>query len=185
MTCVALGSTVGIAGLRNQVAEYARVRMVLLSLDARGHEMDSLEWQAIAKKKLDPSQVDQVLVNLCVNARDTIAGVGRLTIETHNTTVDAAACGSDEGATPGDYVVLTVSDSGSGMPKAVLDRIFEPFFTTKDVGKGTGLGLATVYGIVRQNHGFASVSSELGVGTTFRKRPSAWPVNTPVRSIWC
>jgi PAS domain S-box-containing protein len=117
--------------------------------------------------KLDPSQIDQLLTNLCVNARDAIAGVGKVTIETKNTAFDEAYCAVHSGFVPGEYVALTVSDDGCGMDKDCLDHIFEPFFTTKEVGKGTGLGLATVYGIVKQNDGFVNVISEPGEGSTF------------------
>ncbi|MBN1103618.1 MAG: PocR ligand-binding domain-containing protein [Deltaproteobacteria bacterium] len=119
--------------------------------------------------KIDPSQIDQILANLAVNARDAIAGVGKVTIETVNATFDEAYCGADHpGPVPGQYVLLTVSDDGKGMNKEVLEHLFEPFFTTKEVGKGTGLGLATIYGIVKQNNGFISVHSEPGEGTTFK-----------------
>ena len=117
---------------------------------------------------MDPGQVDQILVNLCVNARDAIAGAGRVTIETARTTVGGDYCAEHPEAAPGDYMTLVVSDDGCGMDRGTLERVFEPFFTTKPFGEGTGLGLATVYGIVRQNHGFASVYSEPGRGTTFR-----------------
>jgi len=118
--------------------------------------------------KLDPSQIDQILVNLCVNSRDAIDGVGRLVIETANATVDESYCATHLGAAPGDYAVLIVSDDGCGMEKEVLRHAFEPFYTTKPEGQGTGLGLATVYGIVKQNDGFINVYSEPGNGTTFR-----------------
>jgi signal transduction histidine kinase len=116
--------------------------------------------------KMDPSQIDQILANLCVNARDAISDVGRITIETENRTVQKEFCKSHEGAVPGEYVRLAVSDSGRGMDEDVLSHIFEPFFTTKEVGSGTGLGLATVYGAVKQNHGFIDVSSYVGLGST-------------------
>ncbi len=118
--------------------------------------------------KMDPVQVDQILANLCVNARDAIAGVGRVTIETGNIAFDAAYCAEHVGATPGEYVLLAVSDDGSGMDKDMQEHLFEPFFTTKGVGQGTGLGLATVYGIVTQNNGMIHVYSEPGHGSTFR-----------------
>ena len=118
--------------------------------------------------KIDPSQIDQILANLCVNARDSIAGVGRITIETSNREFDALYCSCHAGFLPGEYTVLSVSDNGCGMDQETLEKIFEPFFTTKDSGKGTGLGLATIYGIVKQNEGFISVYSEVGQGTTFQ-----------------
>ncbi len=116
---------------------------------------------------IDPTQVDQLLANLCVNARDAIAGEGRICIRTGNVTLDEAWCADHPDVLPGAYVALTVSDNGCGMEKDVLEHLFEPFFTTKEVGRGTGLGLATVYGIVKQNGGHVSVSSKPGEGTTF------------------
>jgi CheY-like chemotaxis protein len=118
--------------------------------------------------KVDPAQVDQVLANLCVNARDAISGVGKVTIETQNVTFDETYCALHADCLPGDYVLLAVSDDGCGMPPETLEKIFEPFFTTKEVGQGTGLGLATVYGIARQNGGFINVYSEPGKGSVFR-----------------
>ncbi|MDK9708065.1 MAG: PAS domain S-box protein [Desulforhopalus sp.] len=117
--------------------------------------------------KMDPSQIDQILANLCVNARAAIAGVGKLTVETSNSTFTKEYCGEHAGFVSGDYARITVSDNGCGMDKETLAHIFEPFFTTKGVGEGTGLGLATVYGAVRQNNGFVNVYSEPGQGTTF------------------
>jgi two-component system, cell cycle sensor histidine kinase and response regulator CckA len=118
--------------------------------------------------KMDPVQVDQILANLCVNARDAIAGVGKVAIETRNTVIDETYCSQNAGFAIGEYVMLAVSDDGCGMDKETLDQIFEPFFTSKEVGLGTGLGLSTVYGIVKQNGGFINVYSEPGEGTTFR-----------------
>jgi PAS domain S-box-containing protein len=118
--------------------------------------------------RMDPSQLDQILANLCVNARDAITGMGKLTIETENVAFDATASADHNDALPGDYVLLAVSDDGCGMDSETLGKLFEPFFTTKGLGKGTGLGLATLYGIVRQNDGFVTVESEPGRGSTFR-----------------
>ncbi len=117
---------------------------------------------------MDPSQVDQILANLCANARDAIEGAGSLTIETQRAVIDEAFCAHHAGHLPGDFAVLVVSDSGCGMSKEVLEHVFEPFFTTKGQGRGTGLGLATVYGIARQNQGFIHAYSEPGLGSTFK-----------------
>jgi two-component system, cell cycle sensor histidine kinase and response regulator CckA len=118
--------------------------------------------------KIDPSQVDQILANLCVNARDAISGVGRITIETGKTVFDEEYCTDHVGFKPGTYTMLAVSDNGCGMDAETLGHLYEPFFTTKEIGKGTGLGLAMVYGIVKQNNGFINVYSEPGRGTTFK-----------------
>jgi len=135
-----------------------------------GEEID-LVWQPsqdLWSVKMDPSQVDQILANLCVNARDAISGVGKITIETGMKTFDPAYCAEHTGFLPGDFVLLAVSDNGCGMDKETLENLFEPFFTTKEMGKGTGLGLATVYGIAKQNNGFINVYSEPAQGSTFR-----------------
>ena len=120
------------------------------------------------KVKMDPSQVDQILANLAVNSRDAISGVGAITMRTGNVEIDDSIRAETPEFIPGEYVLLTVSDTGAGMSKEVCENIFEPFFTTKEVGKGTGLGLSTVYGIVKQNDGFVYVASEPGKGTTFK-----------------
>ncbi|MGD0726482.1 MAG: PAS domain S-box protein [Spirochaetia bacterium] len=125
-----------------------------------GHEL----W----KVKIDPAQLDQILANLSVNARDAIGGVGKLTVGTEKVTFDKEYCATNPGFLPGEYLLLAVSDDGGGMDRETLSHIFEPFFTTKAPGKGTGLGLATIYGIVKQNNGFINVYSEPGEGTTFK-----------------
>ncbi|MDH4043528.1 MAG: PAS domain S-box protein, partial [Gemmatimonadota bacterium] len=128
-----------------------------------------LDWRPgadVAPVNVDPAQLEQVLLNLCLNAQDAIVDVGTVTIATTNVTLDEAYCADHPGSAPGRYVLLTVSDDGTGMDRATLDRIFEPFFTTKEVGRGTGMGLATTYGIAKQNNGFLTASSALGRGTT-------------------
>jgi two-component system cell cycle sensor histidine kinase/response regulator CckA len=116
----------------------------------------------------DPSQIDQVVMNLCLNARDAMPKGGTLVLETRNIEITEEYCRQVPYAQPGSYVLLLVSDTGVGMDAETLEQIFEPFFTTKELGKGTGLGLATVYGIVKQHGGFLNVESEGGKGTTFR-----------------
>jgi two-component system, cell cycle sensor histidine kinase and response regulator CckA len=132
-------------------------------------ESVTLAWQpteGLACVEIDPTQVDQILANLTANARDAIAGVGQVTIRTDNVAFDAAYCRVHPAVRPGTWVMLELADSGRGMDQDTLDHIFEPFYTTKAEGQGTGLGLATVYGIVEQNRGFILASSRLGGGTT-------------------
>ncbi len=135
-----------------------------------GENID-LAWMPAAdlyQVKMDPVQVNQLLANLYVNARDAIADVGKVTIETGNAVFDETYCAEHPGFIPGEYAMLAVSDDGCGMDKETINQIFEPFFTSKEIGKGTGLGLSMVYGIVKQNNGFINVYSEPGMGTTFR-----------------
>ncbi len=173
------------AQITNQLLAFARKQTVaprVIDLNRRvesmlkmlhrliGEDID-LVWKPRANLwsiNIDPSQIDQILANLCVNARDAIAGVGKLTIETENVCLDPDDCTAHVDAAPGEYVMLAVSDNGCGMDKDILDKLFEPFFTTKTKGKGTGLGLATIYGIVKQNNGSIYVYSEPKRGTTFK-----------------
>lgn len=135
-----------------------------------GEDID-LSWEpgeALAPIRIDPFQIDQILVNLCINARDAITGAGKIVIQTRNVRFGQDDCMDHPDCVPGEYVQVMVGDTGCGMSKEMMTRLFEPFFTTKEAGKGTGLGLATVYGIVKQNAGFIHVDSEPGLGATFR-----------------
>ncbi len=148
----------------------ATVQGMLSMLQRMIGEDIHLAWEpdaALWPVRVDPSQLDQILFNLCVNARDAIRGVGTLSIRTGNRTLTEAFCAEHPGSSPGDFAMLTVRDDGSGMDTETVSHLFEPFFTTKGIGEGTGLGLATVYGAVKQNHGFIEVRSEPGKGTTF------------------
>ncbi len=138
-------------------------RLIGEDMDLRWHPADEL-WSV----RMDPAQLDQILTNLLINARDAIEGVGQVTIETANVEFDEEYCADHPGFRPGEYVMLAISDTGRGMDSETMGRIFEPFFTTKSPDQGTGLGLSTVYGIVKQNKGFINVYSEPGEGTTFR-----------------
>tara|TARA_R110002124_G_scaffold64985_2_gene177907 strand:- start:728075 stop:730705 length:2631 start_codon:yes stop_codon:yes gene_type:complete len=130
-------------------------------------ELEITHGENLGLVRVDGGQMEQVIINMAVNARDAMDGAGHLTIATsHYSNINAEKIGEDELA-PGHWVKLMISDTGSGISPAILERIFEPFFTTKDVGKGTGLGLATVYGIIRQTGGFLNVDSVIGEGTTF------------------
>jgi signal transduction histidine kinase len=131
-------------------------------------EMDIRTADSLGNIMADLNQVEQVIINLAVNARDAMPSGGWLIIETADVNLDEAFCKYNEGIEPGHYAVLTVTDTGKGMSREEQEKIFEPFFTTKEKGKGTGLGLATVHGIVTQHGGYISVYSESGVGTTFK-----------------
>jgi two-component system cell cycle sensor histidine kinase/response regulator CckA len=172
------------AGLTRQLLAYAR-RQVLEPRNINMNQMigeatallqkvigDHIEIRMVLAPDLqltraDPAQMEQVLMNLCINARDAMPKGGQLLIETNNAELDEQHCRRRVYARPGQYVRLSITDNGTGIDPETLERIFEPFFTTKDVGKGTGLGLATALGVVNQHGGSIDVYSELGRGTTF------------------
>ncbi len=141
---------------------------MLVRLIGEHIRLDFIPGQGIEAVHGDRGMVEQVLVNLCVNARDAMRDGGVLTIETENVWLDSSYCEKHPWAVPGRYVLLSVTDTGEGMDRETIDRIFEPFFTTKAPGQGTGLGLATVYGIIKQHQGMVHVYSEPGKGSVFR-----------------
>jgi CheY-like chemotaxis protein len=167
----------GNVDLNNVVANMEQMLERLLGEDV---EISMSLDPASGQIQADPSQIDQVIMNLAVNARDAMPSGGRLAIETASLAVDAALASGHVGLAPGEYVLLTVSDNGCGMPAEVQAHLFEPFFTTKEPGKGTGLGLSTVYGIVQQQGGKILVVSEVGRGTTFKVFfPKLHPISEP------
>jgi PAS domain S-box-containing protein len=175
------------AGITQQLLAFSRRQMLqpqILDLNTTVRELEPILARALGETRgvrmhlsptlgqvrADPGQLEQVLINLTLNARDAMGEGGRLTIETMNVVLDKAyvAAKPVETIEPGEYAALIVTDTGCGMDQATLARIFEPFFTTKGVGQGTGLGLSTVYGIVKQSEGFIWAYSEPGLGTTFK-----------------
>jgi two-component system, cell cycle sensor histidine kinase and response regulator CckA len=144
-----------------------RLSNVLATLVGENIALHVVPAEGLYSIKVDPGQFEQIVLNLAANARDAMPNGGKLLVETANRLLDDEYCRAHAGVVPGDYVMIAVSDTGSGMSADVLAHLFEPFFTTKEKGKGTGLGLATVYGIVKQNGGTIEAYSEVDHGTTF------------------
>jgi two-component system cell cycle sensor histidine kinase/response regulator CckA len=172
--------------LLNVTDALAELNNLLRRLLGETIELRMVHGRQLGMIRVDPGQFDQVIINLAVNARDAMPGGGVLTIKTNAVTVDKPIQRGPELMPAGEYVLIEVSDTGTGIPKENLGRIFEPFFSTKEVGAGTGLGLSTVYGIVRQTDGFVLVESELGQGASFaiylpriEAEPVAEPRKTP------
>jgi PAS domain S-box-containing protein len=141
---------------------------MLIRLIGEDVELKTIPGEALGAVRADPGQIEQVIINLAVNARDSMPGGGRLVIETANVELGAEYCRTHANVQPGNYVMFAVSDTGEGMSREVKEHLFEPFFTTKPKGRGTGLGLATIYGVIKQAGGSIEVYSEVGKGTTLK-----------------
>jgi signal transduction histidine kinase/CheY-like chemotaxis protein len=146
----------------------ASLHKILCRLVGENITLSTLLSPDIGMVKVDPSQIEQIIMNLIINARDTFEHGGSITIETANKVLDESFVRKNKGSRTGSYIMIAVRDSGMGMSEECIERIFEPFYTSREQGKGTGLGLATVYGIVKQSFGYIQVRSEIGIGTEFR-----------------